>query len=64
LTNDERIAELDAAVANLTRLLAKVDDGETAAEIVAERKAMRAEVEDLRRPDNVVVLEERRRESK
>jgi hypothetical protein len=47
--NQERLAELEAAIANVTRLLAKTDDAETAGELVAERRAMRGEVEVLRR---------------
>jgi hypothetical protein len=54
--NHERIAELEAALANVTRLLTKVDDAQVASELVAERKAMREELEALRRPDNVVAL--------
>lgn len=46
--NQDRLAELEAAIANVTRLLGKTDDPETAGELVAERRAMRAEVEALR----------------
>jgi hypothetical protein len=41
--NPTRLAELQAAIANLTRLLAKTEDPAVAAELVGERRAMRAE---------------------
>jgi hypothetical protein len=46
---DGRAAELEAAIANLTRLLAQTDDPETAAELVAERRQMRGELDERRR---------------
>jgi hypothetical protein len=39
--------ELEAAIANLTRLLANTDDAAVAAELVGERRVMRAEREAL-----------------
>ena len=45
----DRIAELDAAIANVTRMLAQVDDARVAGELVAERRAMRDDLEALRR---------------
>jgi hypothetical protein len=47
--NQKRLAELDAAIANVTRLLAETDDVGAAAELVGERRAMRLEHEMLRR---------------
>jgi hypothetical protein len=47
--NPERLTELETAIANVTRLLGKTDDAGVAAELVAERRAMRLEVEGLRR---------------
>jgi len=41
--NQTRLAELQAAISNLTRLLAKTEDPAVAAELVGERRAMRAE---------------------
>jgi hypothetical protein len=45
--NQRRLLELEAAIANLTRLLANTDDAVVAAELVGERRAMRAEREAL-----------------
>jgi hypothetical protein len=39
------ITELEAAIANVTRLLGKVDDEKTVRELVAERRALREELE-------------------
>ena len=39
--NSGRPAELEQAIANLTRLLGSADDADTAAELVRERRAMR-----------------------
>ncbi len=51
-----RIAELEAAIANVTRLLATADD-DTAADYIIERKAMRQELEAaLRQRANVTDL--------
>jgi hypothetical protein len=60
----QRAEELEAAVANVTRLVGKTDDAETAAALVAERRAMREELDALRRaqlPRNVVHLDGKRR---
>jgi hypothetical protein len=59
--NPDRGQELEAAIANVTRLLSKTDDPETAQELVAERKAMRSELEALQRPANVTPIGARRR---
>jgi hypothetical protein len=45
----ERAAELEAAIANMTRLLARAEDPDAAAELVTERKEMRRELETLQR---------------
>jgi hypothetical protein len=56
-------AELEAAIARLTRALATADD-DAIGELVAERRAMRAELETVRLMNsrNVVKLASRRRE--
>lgn len=59
----DRGAELEAAIARITRALGTADD-ETIAELVAERKAMRAELESMRRPANVVPISDARREGR
>jgi hypothetical protein len=62
--NDRRIADLESAITNVTRLLGKVDDTNTAAALVAERRAMRDELEALgcnQLPRNVVPFEGKRR---
>jgi hypothetical protein len=50
----QRASALEDAIANLTRLIASTDDAQAAAELVAERRAMRTELEAMRRPGNVV----------
>jgi Skp family chaperone for outer membrane proteins len=52
-------AKLEAAIANVTRLLAKADDPDVAAELVAERRSMRAELQALQREAAGVVPIER-----
>ena len=47
--NETRLTELEAAIANMTRLLAKTDDAKIASELVTERRTMRLELEALRR---------------
>ena len=54
---------MEAAIARVTRALGTADD-ETIGELVAERKAMRAELEALRRPANVVPISDARREGR
>jgi hypothetical protein len=54
---NDRPAELEAAIANLTRLLARTDDPQTAAELVVGRRAMRSELEDARRQAVANVLD-------
>ena len=61
--NADRLSELDLAIANLTRLLGATDDPTVAAELIGERRAMRAEL-DAMRPEatrNVIAIEARRR---
>jgi hypothetical protein len=48
------VAELQAAIDRLTRALATADD-ETVAELVAERRALREELAELRQVDAGVV---------
>jgi hypothetical protein len=48
-----RGSELEAAIARITRALATADD-DTIVELVRERKAMRAELEETLRPANVL----------
>ena len=45
--NPERLAELEIAITNLTRLLGLTDNPNTAAVLVTERRAMREEFEEL-----------------
>ena len=61
--NETRLGELEEAIANVTRLLGKTDDAETAGELVGERRAMRAELDALRREGvgNVVPITTGRR---
>jgi precorrin isomerase len=56
----ERIASLERAVANVTRLLAAADDPAVAADLAAERRAMRAELEALRQAETIDLDTERR----
>jgi hypothetical protein len=51
-------SHLEAAIANLTRLLASTDDPAAAADLVAERRQLRSELEELRRVEagNVVPI--------
>jgi hypothetical protein len=51
-----RAVELEAAIENLTRLLARTDDPEIAAELVAERRTMRGELQALLQPSNVTPI--------
>jgi hypothetical protein len=56
-------ATIEAAIAGLTRALAAVDVPELAAELVAERRALREELKELRRGDigaGVVRLDDER----
>jgi hypothetical protein len=57
------VAELEAAIANVTRLLARTDDAETAGVLVVERRAMRGELETLQRDGarNVIAFDDARR---
>lgn len=61
----ERAAQLEAAIANVTRLMSRTDEPETAAELVGERRAMRAELDALQREAarNVVDIAGRTRRS-
>jgi hypothetical protein len=61
--NEQRLAALEAAIANVTRLLAKTDDVGMAAELVAERRAMREELDERQRAmaGNVVALDPSKR---
>jgi hypothetical protein len=61
--NAVRIAEIEAAIGNLTRLLGKTDDPEPAAALVAERRAMREELAALWREGggNVTPIDRARR---
>jgi hypothetical protein len=62
-SDSSRVAELEAAIANVTRLLARTDDAETAGKLVVERRAMRGELETLRRAgaSNVIAFDDARR---
>jgi integrase len=51
--------DLEAAIARITKLLGQVDEPETAAELVSERKAMRAELARIQTPQNVVPIRRR-----
>jgi uncharacterized protein YeeX (DUF496 family) len=56
------VDELEAAIARLTRAIVSAVDDVVAAELVAERRAMREELRALReREAGVVRIEERRR---
>ncbi len=59
---NERTVSLELAIANLTRLLARTDDPDTAAALVTERAAMRRELESARQVSagNVVPFGPRR----
>jgi hypothetical protein len=62
--NGDPVADLERAIANVTRALATTDADETVRELVAERRAMRAELHALRHPDaptNVTDLAAERR---
>jgi integrase len=48
--------DLGSAIARITRLLGQCDDADTAAELVSERKVMRAELAKLQTPSNVVQI--------
>ncbi len=52
----DRGAQLEAAIANMTRLLARTDDEAVAVELVAERRSMRAELRTLRDPVPGIVV--------
>jgi hypothetical protein len=52
--------ELEAAIANVTRLLAAVDDAEAAADLVRERRALREELRERRELASGNVLRLRR----
>lgn len=50
------IAELESAIANVTRMLGRTDSPDVAADLVRERGALRSALAALQRPPNVVPL--------
>jgi hypothetical protein len=56
--NGERMSDLERAIGKVTAAIGQAEDVEVIADLVAERRAMRVELEELRRraADNVVDL--------